>query len=205
MYRNIIQLLCKLHHTAWLEYCDNIHSLTKLNIIPSPAKTTLPILVEKNKIEAVILLKRKKIFFSCTKLQYLKWINKELQRWFGTARKILQRCKLSLKYIEHTKATSTYSTIYDPNNNFPPKTIITIHTIYKAPQTYHTKASPIILHPAPQFFTVPNTNLATGFINKNAVTAITLPINTVVDQDRSNQHNNNHEQNLKNLTKICIP
>ena len=135
----------------------------------------------------------------------------------GTARKILQRYKLSLKHIERTKTTSTYSTIYDQNNNIFPQTTTTIHTIYNASRTHHLKSSSITKYyrssktditntssnsPIP---TVSNTNFATGNINKNVVIAITIPINTVVDQDRSNQHNNNHERYQKNLPYILIP
>ena len=128
------------HHLAG--NCDNIHSPTKLNILISSAKITLLTLVGKYKIETNIIPKCKNCF-SCTKLQYLKWSTKELQRWFGTARKILQRYKRSLKYIERTKATFTYYTIYDSNNNIYLQTTTTIHTIYKASRTHHLKASPI--------------------------------------------------------------
>ena len=88
-YRNIIQLLWQLHHTAWLEYCDNIHSPTKLKIMSASVKKTLLTLVDKYKTETDILPKCKKICFSCTKLQYLKWSTKELQRRLDTTRKIL--------------------------------------------------------------------------------------------------------------------
>ena len=94
-YRTIIRVLWQLHHQAWLEYCDNIHTPPKLTTSPSPAKITLLALVEKYKLEASILPKHKKIFFDCTKLQYRKWITKELQRWLSTARKIIQRYKLN--------------------------------------------------------------------------------------------------------------
>ena len=150
--------------------------------------------------------------FSCTKLQYLKCSTKELQRWPGTARKILQRYKRSLNYIERNKATSTYYTIYDPNNNIYLQPTAPIHIIYKASRTHHLKASPIKKYyhssktnitntlsnsPVP---TAPNTNLATSTINKNVFAATIIPINTVVDQDQSNQHNNDQERNQKNLT-----
>ena len=71
-YRKIIQSLWKFHHTAWIEYCDTVHSSTKLNILPCPAKNALLTLVEKYQTEANILPKYKNIFFSCTKLHYLK-------------------------------------------------------------------------------------------------------------------------------------
>ena len=38
-YRNIIHHLWYLYHTAWIEYCDTVHSSTKLNILSSLAKT----------------------------------------------------------------------------------------------------------------------------------------------------------------------
>ena len=44
-YRNIIKLLWQLHHTDWLEYCNNIHSSTKPNILQSPTKNTLITLI----------------------------------------------------------------------------------------------------------------------------------------------------------------
>ena len=37
-YRHIIQLLWKIHHTAWIEYYDTIHTPTKLNTISSLEK-----------------------------------------------------------------------------------------------------------------------------------------------------------------------
>ena len=66
--RNIIQLLWQLHHNAWLEYCDNMHSPIKLNTLPSSAKNNFLTLTAKYKTEAYILPKHKKMFFSCTKL-----------------------------------------------------------------------------------------------------------------------------------------
>ena len=215
-HRNIVQLLWQLHDTAWLEYCDNIYSPTNLKVLPSPVKNILLSLVKKYITEAGILPTYQNIFFSCAKLQYLKQNIKELQRWLGTARKILQGYILSLKYIERTKNTSTYSTTYDPNNNVSSQTTTTIHIIYKALQTHHLKVSPLTNYcrssktsipitlsnsPIP---TVPNTNLDTGTIKKNVVTTITISINTVVDQDIPNQHNNNHERNQKHLTKLLI-
>ena len=123
---------------------------------------------------------------------------------------------MSLKYIKSTKGTSKCTTLYDQNNNLSFQTKTTIHTIYKNPRTNHLKASPIanyyrypktkihITSINPQIPLVPNTNLASSIINKNIVTAITIPINTLVDQDLSNKHNSHHEHNQKNSIQILI-
>ena len=77
-YRHIIKLLWKLHHTAWIEYCDSIHVPPTLTILASPAKILRLTLVAKINIEAEIHPEHKNIFFNCTTLQYLKWSTNEL-------------------------------------------------------------------------------------------------------------------------------
>ena len=180
-YRTIIRLLWKIHHKAWLEYCDSGHIPQKFNTLSSPAKTTLLTLVAKYKTETDILPTHKNIFFL-----------KELQRWLSTARKIIQRYKLDQKEQVHSKVTSNYSTILDTDINLPFQSTTPHHTIIKAKKPNHLKASHITkyyqssvpkLHhdkQIPPIPTEPTTKIATGTSHENVVTDNNITITPVV-------------------------
>ena len=180
-YRSIIKVLWQLHHQAWIEYCDNIHTPPKLTTLPSPAKITLLTLVSKYKLEVSILPKHKKIFFDCTKLQYRKWSTKELQRWLSTARKIIQRYKLNSKQKVRSKLNPKYTTIIDTNINLHAPTNKIPHTIIKAKKTNHLKESTITKYynsiastinhtnPASPIPSKPNNNIASGTLHNNGI------------------------------------
>ena len=67
-YRKIIQSLWKFHHTAWIEYCDTVHSSTKLNIPLSPTKNAFLTLVEKTKLKPIFSRSIRRFFIHETTL-----------------------------------------------------------------------------------------------------------------------------------------
>ena len=90
-FRSIINFLWDLHHHAWINYCNSIHTPAKPIRIITTSKSTLLNLVDKYILEAEILPKHKRLFFACKKLQYQLWSITELQNWLSSARKILRR------------------------------------------------------------------------------------------------------------------
>ena len=139
----------------WFYSCS-----TKLTTLPSPANFTLLDLVAKYKTEANILPKHKKIFFECTKLQYLQWSTKELQRWLGIARKIIRRYKLNFKKKVRSKINPNYSTVIDTNTlvstsqlNHPTSHQYQ-HKVHRPPNNNHFKVSTIT-----RFYPKTDTNL----------------------------------------------
>ena len=90
-HRNIIKLL-------WNSITPLDQNTVTISI-PHPKRTfyNLPQKYPSNlsKLKVIFFKKYKKIFFSYTDLSYLEWSTKELYRWLSSARKILQRYKLS--------------------------------------------------------------------------------------------------------------
>ena len=84
-FRSIINFLWDLHHHAWTNYCNTIHTPAKTISIITTAKSTLLNLVDKYILEAKILPKHKMLFFACKKLQYQSWYITELQNWLNSA------------------------------------------------------------------------------------------------------------------------
>ena len=90
-FRSIIPFLWNLHHKAWIDYCNTIHSPDTTTRKITTAKSTLLKLVDKYILEATILPIYKKLVFSCKASNYQLWSITELQKWLSTVRGILRR------------------------------------------------------------------------------------------------------------------
>ena len=66
-FRSIIKFLWGLHHHAYTNYCNTIHTPAKTISIITTSQSTLLNLVDKYILEAKILPKHKMLFFACNK------------------------------------------------------------------------------------------------------------------------------------------
>ena len=67
-FRSLISFLWDLHHHAWLNYWNSIHTPDKTIRIITTAKSTLLNLVDKYILEMKILPKNKRLFSACKKI-----------------------------------------------------------------------------------------------------------------------------------------
>ena len=124
----LITFLWDLHHNAWLNYCNSIHTPDKTIHIITTAKSTLLNLVDIYILEAKILPKHKRLFFACKKSQYQSWNITELQNWLSSERRILRRYRDQI--VDPTKVSNTIS-------------LLSQYIVHRPPNHNHYTVSPI--------------------------------------------------------------